>query len=65
MKLSLQEKKQDLEHSVKRAEQYETEVKHLRLRVDELKLELSQSQSDVCIDSNNFKISKFCNLNAG
>ncbi|CAD5114232.1 DgyrCDS3374 [Dimorphilus gyrociliatus] len=48
LKSSLQEKKQDLEHSNKRAEQYETEVKHLRLRVDELKIELSQSQSDVC-----------------
>lgn len=47
MKKMLSEANTELSHAIRRAEQYETEVKRLRLRVEELKKELTQAEDDL------------------
>ena len=43
----MQEKSAELEHTLRRAEQHEAEVKKLRGRVDELKRELAKAEDEV------------------
>jgi coiled-coil domain-containing protein 102 len=50
MKKALQDRTAELEHARSRAEQYEAEVKKLRLRIEELKRELAAAEDEV--DSN-------------
>ena len=47
LKKSLQERLTDLEHSKRRCEQFEMEVKKLRSRVEELKRELASAEDEV------------------
>lgn len=47
LKKSLAEKTTELTHALRRSEQYEGEVKRIRLRVDELKKELANAQDEV------------------
>jgi predicted RNase H-like nuclease (RuvC/YqgF family) len=51
----LQDKSTELAHAVRRAEQYETEVKRLRGRVEELKRELAVAEDEVDSASNNIR----------
>jgi len=46
-KKSLQDRTAELEHARSRAEQYEAEVKKLRLRIEELKHELATAEDEV------------------
>ena len=46
---SLGERVTELEHTKRRADQYETEVKKLRGRVEELKRDLATAEDEVCI----------------
>ncbi len=43
----LSEANTELSHAIRRAEQYETEVRKLRLRVEDLKKELAQAENDL------------------
>lgn len=43
----LAEANTELGHAVRRAEQYETEVKRLRARVEELKQELTKAEDEI------------------
>ncbi|KAK3086168.1 hypothetical protein FSP39_014623 [Pinctada imbricata] len=52
VKKALQDKITDLEHTRRRADQYEMEVKKLRGRVDELKKELANTEDEVDTQSN-------------
>jgi coiled-coil domain-containing protein 102A len=47
MKKMLSEANTELSHAIRRAEQYETEVRKLRLRVEDLKKELAQAENDL------------------
>lgn len=47
LKQSLTEKTIELSHAMRRSEQYETEVKRVRGRVEELKKELAAAQDEV------------------
>lgn len=47
LKKSYQERMTDLEHSKRRCEQFEIEVKKLRSRVEELKRELAAAEDEV------------------
>lgn len=47
IKKALAEKTTELTHALRRSEQYETEVKRVRSRVDELKKELASAQDEV------------------
>ena len=47
MKKMLSEANTELAHAVRRAEQYETEVKRLRSRVEELKRELAGAEDEL------------------
>ena len=40
---------EELSHSKKRVEQHENEVRKLRTRVEELKVDLSKSEDEVCL----------------
>lgn len=42
-------------HAVRRAEQYETEVKRLRVRVEELKRDLAVAEDEVDGATNNIR----------
>jgi coiled-coil domain-containing protein 102A len=46
-KKALQERNAELDHAKSRAEQYETDVKKLRMRIDELKHELASAEDEV------------------
>jgi coiled-coil domain-containing protein 102A len=46
-KKSLQDRTAELEHARSRAEQYEAEVKKLRLRIEELKQDLATAEDEV------------------
>jgi coiled-coil domain-containing protein 102A len=62
LKKVLQDKSTELAHAVRRAEQYEAEVKRLRGRVEELKRELAVAEDEVDSASNNirFKYLSLC-----
>ena len=47
MKKIISEANVELGHAVRRAEQYETEVKRLRTRVEELKKELTLAEDEI------------------
>lgn len=49
VKKQYQDKMAELAHANRRVEQHETEVKKLRLRVEELKKELGQAEDEVSI----------------
>lgn len=51
LKKQFQEKVAELAHANRRVEQHETEVKKLRLRVEELKKELAQAEDEVSTGS--------------
>lgn len=55
LKKTLSDKTTELNHSTRRIEQYETEVKKLRLRIEELKRELATAEDEVDINSNNVR----------
>ncbi|PNF27632.1 Coiled-coil domain-containing protein 102A [Cryptotermes secundus] len=55
LKKVLQDKSTELAHAVRRAEQYEAEVKRLRGRVEELKRELAVAEDEVDSASNNIR----------
>lgn len=55
LKKVLQDKMTESAHALRRAEQYETEVKRLRVRVEELKRELAMAEDDVDSASNNIR----------
>lgn len=55
LKKVLQDKMTELAHAVRRAEQYETEVKRLRGRVEELKRELAVAEDEVDSATNNIR----------
>lgn len=55
LKKILQEKMTESAHANRRAEQYETEVKRLRVRVEELKRELAVAEDEVDSASNNIR----------
>ena len=47
VKKTLQDKNTELEHCKRRAEQYETDVKKLRVRIEELKKDLANAEDEV------------------
>lgn len=47
LKKTFQERQTELDHSRRRAEQYEMEVKKLRIRIEELKKELANAEDEV------------------
>lgn len=47
MKKMISEANVELGHAVRRAEQYETEVKRLRTRIEELKKELTMAEDEI------------------
>jgi len=51
----------ELAHLMRRGEQYEGEVKRLRIRVEELKRELATTEEDYDIASNTIKKLQMCN----
>lgn len=51
----LGDKVTELAHAARRAEQYETEVKRLRARVEELKRELAVAEDEVDCATNNIR----------
>ena len=55
MKKTLNDKTTELNHSTRRIEQYETEVKKLRLRIEDLKKDLATAEDEVDINSNNVR----------
>ncbi|KAB7505837.1 Coiled-coil domain-containing protein [Armadillidium nasatum] len=55
LKKVLSDKSTELQHCNRRADQYESEVKRLRSRVDELKKELAASEDEVDKASNNIR----------
>ncbi len=56
LKKLLQDKSDELEHTKRRAEQHEGEVKKLRARVEELKRELAKAEDQVCIPCPTWKM---------
>lgn len=59
MKKTLNDKTTELNHSARRIEQYETEVKKLRLRIEELKRDLSAAEDEVDVSSNSVRYIEF------
>lgn len=55
VKKTLQERTTDLEHSKRRCDQFEIEVKKLRARVEELKRELATAEDEVDQQANNVR----------
>ena len=55
LKKVLSDKSVELQHCNRRADQYENEVKRLRLRVEELKKELANAEDEVDSASNNIR----------
>ncbi|KAK3610026.1 hypothetical protein CHS0354_032374 [Potamilus streckersoni] len=55
LKKALQERVTELEHTKRRAEQYELEVKKLRSRIDELRRDLSAAEDMVDYQNNNVR----------
>ncbi|XP_076622313.1 coiled-coil domain-containing protein 102A isoform X2 [Colletes latitarsis] len=55
LKKSLEEKTTELLHAMRRSEQYEAEVKRVRLRVEELKKELAAAQDEVDAAANSVR----------
>lgn len=55
LKKVLADKSVELQHCSRRADQYDSEVKRLRARVDELKKELAASEDEVDAASNNIR----------
>lgn len=55
LKKVLVDKTTELAHAVRRAEQYESEVKRLRSRVEELKRELAVAEDEVDSATNNIR----------
>lgn len=55
LKKLVQDKITELAHAVRRAEQYETEVKKLRNRVEELKRELAVAEDEIDSATNNIR----------
>lgn len=55
LKKTFQERLTDLEHSKRRCEQFEMEVKKLRMRIDELKNELAAAEDEVDTQVNNVR----------
>ncbi len=55
LKKVLADKSTELLHCSRRAEQYESEVKRLRARVDELKKDLAKAEDEVDGASNNMR----------
>jgi len=55
LKQSLAEKTTELSHAMRRSEQYETEVKRVRARVEELKKELAAAQDEVDAATNSLR----------
>lgn len=55
LKKVVQDKVTELSHAMRRAEQYETEVKRLRSRVEELKRELAIAEDEVDMATNNIR----------
>ncbi|XP_053400917.1 coiled-coil domain-containing protein 102A-like isoform X2 [Mercenaria mercenaria] len=55
LKKTLQERLTDLEHSKRRCDQFEMEVKKLRSRVEELKRELAMAEDEVDTQANNVR----------
>lgn len=51
----MQDKITELAHAVRRAEQYETEVKKLRSRVEELKRDLAVAEDELDAATNNVR----------
>ena len=47
LKKTLQDKNTELEHCKRRAEQYEVDVKKLRVRIEELKKDLANAEDEV------------------
>ena len=63
LKKQYQEKMAELAHANRRVEQHETEVKKLRLRVEELKKELGQAEDEVRMHEHKLLITmipRFC-----
>ena len=52
----LADKSVELQHCNRRADQYESEVKRLRARVDELKKELAAAEDEVDSATNNIRL---------
>lgn len=55
MKKVIQDKVTELAHAVRRAEQYESEVKKLRGRVEELKRDLAVAEDEIDSATNNIR----------
>lgn len=55
LKKILTDKTTELNHSGRRIEQYETEVKKLRLRIEELKRDLATAEDEVDSNNNNVR----------
>lgn len=55
LKKMVQDKMTELAHAVRRAEQYETEVKKLRSRVEELKRDLAVAEDELDNAMNNIR----------
>lgn len=51
----VQDKITELAHAVRRAEQYESEVKKLRVRVEELKRDLAVAEDEIDTATNNIR----------
>lgn len=61
LKKVLADKSVELQHTTRRADQYESEVKRLRGRVEELKKELAASEDEVDGATNNIRY-RYCVL---
>lgn len=55
LKKMVQDKITELAHAVRRAEQYESEVKKLRVRVEELKRDLAVAEDEIDTATNNIR----------
>lgn len=56
LKKVLQDKSTELSHAIRRAEQYEAEVKRLRTRVEELKKDLTTAEDEADSATNNIRL---------
>lgn len=59
LKKVLADKSVELQHTTRRADQYESEVKRLRGRVEELKKELAASEDEVDGATNNIRFGNY------
>lgn len=55
LKKTFQDKNTELEHCKRRAEQYETDVKKLRVRIEELKKDLANAEDEADAQGNNLR----------